>query len=118
MKANVERNKKSVLLFWMVLGLAVVMSQVAQPVVAKTTTKVEQAAQADDDSPEQQQIKASKDLAVNSLTGLNLNQELYQIREIVLNDVTDPHVVHFAQKLTETDHFKTLFRKVISTNAP
>lgn len=97
--------------------MAVVASQVSQPVVAKSQS-IEESTTSEDDASEEVVITASEDLAITSASGLNLNQEFYQIREIFLDDVADPHVIHLAQKLTETDHFKTLFRKVISANAP
>jgi hypothetical protein len=100
----------------MILGVAVVVAQVSQPVIAKSY-EIEQAAN-DDESSEQSEVAVSADVAITSATGLNLNQESYKIREIILDEVADPHVIHIAQKLTETDHFKTLFRKVISANAP
>lgn len=100
----------------MILGIAVVVSQVSQPVIAKSYD-VEQSAD-DDSNKAETQVTISKDVAITSASGLNLNQEFYKIRDIILDEVADPHVVHVAQKLTETDHFKTLFRKVISANAP
>ena len=100
----------------MFLGIAVVVSQVSQPVIAKTY-ELEQSTNDDEDS-EQVEISISADVAITSASGLNLSQEFYKIREILLDEVADPHVVHVAQRLTETDHFKTLFRKVISAKAP
>lgn len=116
--ADVKRKNKFHLLFWMILGIAVVVSQVNQPVLAKASSKIEQSAQSDDETSEVEHVSVSTDLAVSSTVSLNPNQEFYQIREIILDEVADPHVVHVAQKLAETDRFKTLFRKVISTNAP
>ena len=57
-------------------------------------------------------------LAINSFSQVTLHQELYQIREIILDEVAKPQPVNAIQQITETDHFKTLFRKVISANAP
>lgn len=100
----------------MILGVAIVVSQVSQPVIAKNID-VEQSATGDDNAADEQ-IAISPDLAITSSSGLTLNQEFYKIRDIILDEVADPHVIHVAQKLTESDHFRTLFRKVISTNAP
>lgn len=97
--------------------MAVVATQVSQPVIAQTQN-VEDSTSAEENASDEVVISAGADFAVTSASGLHLNQEFYQIREIFLDDVADPHVVHDAQKLTETDHFRTLFRKVISTNAP
>lgn len=111
-----KRNSKSIFFFWIVLGAAIVFAQVSQPVVAKNI-KVEQSS-TDEESSDEATFSISKDLAITSASGLSLSQEFYKIRDILLDEVADPHVIHLAQKLTETDHFKTLFRKVISANAP
>ena len=111
-----KRNNKALFFFWIFLGAAIVFAQVSQPVIAKNY-EIEQSSTEDDSSTEAI-ITISKDLAITSASGLNLSQEFYKIRDIFLDEVADPHVVHLAQTLTETDHFKTLFRKVISANAP
>lgn len=100
----------------MTLGIAVIVSQVSQPVLASNQA-VEQST-ADDQETDETQYSVGADIAITSAAGLNINQEFYQIREIFLDEVADPHVIHVGQNLTETDHFKTLFRKVISANAP
>ena len=104
---------------WILLGLAIVISQVEQPLYSdQFDVKTEHAEQSDDQSSDETRLVVATDLAINSISGLNLNQELHQIREIILDDVADPHIIHLAQNLTESDHFRTLFRKVISANAP
>ena len=100
----------------MTLSVAIVTAQVSQPLMAKSFD-VEQSA-TDDNNSADEEYSISPDVAITSASGLSLSQEFYKIREIILDEVADPHVVHVAQKLTETDHFKTLFRKVISANAP
>jgi hypothetical protein len=103
----------------MILGSAVLMNQISQPLAIIQS-------KADIDHSEDGKTTESDDgvyvlqanLAINSFSQVTLHQELHQIREIILDDVSDPHPVHVIQQITETDHFKTLFRKVISTNAP
>lgn len=104
----------------MLLGTAVLITQVSQPLlIVQNNSDVEQS----DDQDAQRDATdahwaAGTDLALNTISQVDLHQELYQIREIILDEVADPHIIHPAQKLTESDHFRTLFRNVISTNAP
>ena len=104
---------------WILLGVAIVISQVEQPLYAdQLDIKTEQSDQSDQESSDETRLVIAADLAINSISGLNLHQELYQIREIILDDVADPHIVHLAQNHIDSDHFRTLFRNVISANAP
>jgi len=112
----VKKNSKALYFLLVILGVAVLVAQVSQPVIAKDHL-LEQAA-GDQDEDSETTFSISPDVAITSASGLHLSLEFYKIREILLDEVADPHVVHAAQKLTETDHFKTLFRKVISANAP
>lgn len=103
----------------LLIGMAVLTTQVAQPLWAATTVQQE------DNRPDKEHNKDTRADApelynpvINSAPQINLHLERYQIREIVLNEVADPHPVTSPVRLTESKHFRTLFRKVISTNAP
>ena len=103
----------------MILGSAVLMNQISQP-MAITQGKADIEQNEDGKSTEKDDVfyVLQSNLAINSFSQVTLHQELYQIREIILDEVADPQPVHAIRQITETDHFKTLFRKVISTNAP
>lgn len=102
----------------MILGSAVLMNQISQPLaIIQSKANIEQSDDGETtDSKDVYVLQAN--LAINSFSHITLHQELYQIREIILDEVADPQPVHAIQQITETDHFRTLFRKVISTNAP
>ena len=103
----------------MILGSAVLLNQISQPLAIihskANTEQSEDGKSTDSDNPTY--VFQAK-LAINSFSQVTLHQELFQIREIILDEVADPHPSHTIQRITETDHFKTLFRKVISANAP
>ena len=103
----------------LLVGMAVLTSQVAQPLWAATTVQQE------NNRPDKEHNNDTRADApelynpvINSAPQINLHLERYQIREIVLNEVADPHPVTSPARLAESEHFRTLFRKVISTNAP
>ena len=103
----------------MILGSAVLMNQISQPLaIIQTKADVEQSDDGESTEAEDALYVLQANLAINSFSQVTLHQELYQIREIILDEVADPQPVHDIQEITVTDHFKTLFRKVISTNAP
>ena len=104
----------------MLLGTAVLVSQVSQPlVVVQNSIDIEQSDDKEaEEGADNVHWAAKTDLALNTISQVDLHQELYQIREIILDEVADPHIIHPAQQLTDSDHFRTLFRNVISTNAP
>jgi hypothetical protein len=103
----------------MILGSAVLMNQISQPLaIIQSKTDIEQSDDGNTTDTDDAVYVLQSNLAINSFSHITLHQELYQIREIILDEVADPQPVHDIQRITETDHFKTLFRKVISTNAP
>lgn len=102
----------------MFVSMAVMAGQIGQSFALKQVQQEEQKGQDKNTDAGDSHIIIATDLTVHTLSEVHIDQELYQIREIVLDDVADPHVVHVAQKLTESGHFRTLFRKVISVNAP
>ena len=103
----------------MILGSSVLMNQISQPLtIIQSKADVEQSEDGKSTESDDAVYVLQANLAINSFSQITLHQELYQIREIILDEVADPQPVHDIQRVTETDHFKTLFRKVISTNAP
>lgn len=107
------------LIILMVLGSSLLMNQISQPLaIVQSKADVEQSDDTESTDSDEAIYVLQANLAINSFSQVTLQQELYQIREIILDEVADPQPVHTIQQVTETDHFKTLFRKVISTNAP
>ena len=103
----------------MILGSAVLMNQISQPLaIIQSKTDIEQSDDGNTADTDDAVYVLQSNLVINSFSHITLHQELYQIREIILDEVADPQPVHAIQQITETDHFRTLFRKVISTNAP
>jgi hypothetical protein len=103
----------------MILGSAILMNQISQPMaIIQSKADVEQSDDGKSTETDDTVYVLQANLAINSFSQVTLHQELYQIREIILDEVADPQSVHDIQRITETDHFKTLFRKIISTNAP
>jgi hypothetical protein len=103
----------------MILGSAVLTNQISQPLtIIQSKADVEQNDDSKSTDSDDAVLVLQANLAINSYSQVTLHQELHQIREIFLDEVTDHQPVHVVKKITETDHFKTLFRNVISTNAP
>jgi len=103
----------------MILGSAVLLNQISQPLaVVQNKVDVEEGQNAESTDSDDALYVLQANLAINSFSQVTLNQELHQIREIVLDEVAKPQPVNPVQQITETDYFKTLFRKVISANAP
>ena len=55
--------------------------------------------------------------AINSVVGVHLTQELHQIMEIRFESKNDPEFENEVA-LFDSGHYRTLFRQVISPNAP
>ncbi len=111
--------KSHLVIILVILGSAVLMNQVSQPLaIIQANTDVEQNEDGKSTESEDGVYVFQANLAINSSSQVTLHQELYQIREIILDEVADPQPVHATRQISGTDHFKTLFRKVISTNAP
>ena len=103
----------------MILGSALLMNQISQPLaIIQSKADIEESDDGKSTETDDAVYVLQANLAINSFSEVTLHQELYQIREIILDEVADPQPVHAIQQITETDHFRTLFRKVISTNAP
>jgi hypothetical protein len=103
----------------MILGSSVLMNQISQPLaIVQNKADVEEGQNTESTDSDDALYVLQANLAINSFSPVTLHQELYQIREIVLDEVAKPQPVNAVQQITETDHFKTLFRKVISANAP
>lgn len=103
----------------MILGLTIVVNQVSQPQsIVKTTVEDSQKDDSETSTTDDQTYILQANLAISSISQITPHQEFYQIREIVLNEVSDPLPAHDTPYIAGTSHFRTLFRKVISTNAP
>lgn len=103
----------------MILGVSVMANQVSQPIVQNPAVDIsDQEEQSSSSQDDEKSYRLQSKLAITSLTTINLQHELYQIREIILNDVSDPHEVHIVAGLSKENNFRTLFRPVISPNAP
>ena len=110
---------KLAIIILMILGSAILMNQISQPLaIIQSKADIEQSDDGKSTESDDAVYVLQANLAINSFSEVTLHQELYQIREIILDEVADPQPVHAIQQITETDHFRTLFRKVISTNAP
>lgn len=108
-----------VILVFIFLGLTIMANQVTQPVtIVKSDIEADQGNDEDNPVTGEETIILQADLVFNSISQVTPHYELYQIREIVLDEVSDPLPVHEIPDISETNHFRTLFRKVISANAP
>ena len=104
---------------WMLLGSAIVVNQVSQPLVnLQTRAKVEQSENTKASGSPEQTLVVQDNLAINSFSQITLHLERYQIREIILDEVADPQHFYRVVDFTGSSLFRTLFRQVISPNAP
>jgi len=111
--------KAHFVIIWIILGSALLVNQISQPLaVIQSQADVEQDEDGRSTESNEDVYVLQANLAISSFSQVTLHQELHQIREIILDDVAEAHPVHAIQHFAESDHFKTLFRKVISTNAP
>jgi len=103
----------------MILAVSVMANQVSQPFVQNQAVDIkEQEKESSSSEDDEKSYQLPGNLAINALSTINLQQEFYQIREIILNEVSDPQEAHIVSGLREGSNFKTLFRPVISPNAP
>lgn len=107
------------IIIWMMLGSAILLNQVIQPImIVETEVKTEQSDDGNATESDEDTYVLQANVAINSFSPISLHQELYQIREIILDEVEDPQSTLEVENLTESDHFRTLFSQVISPNAP
>jgi hypothetical protein len=103
----------------MILGSAILANQVIQPfAIVNAKADVEQSKDDGPTGPKDKAFVLQANIAINSFSQVTLHQERYQIREIILDEVVDSEHVYHPRQITESDHFRTLFRQVISPNAP
>ena len=102
-------------LIWVILGSAVLVQQVSATPVASNS--IESSTTDDSDEDEKEEVVSVSQAAINSVVGVHLTQEMHQIMEIRFESKNDPET---EDKVTlfETEHHRTLFRQVISPNAP
>ncbi len=110
----------SAVVIWMLLGSAILVNQVSQPMAKlQAQARVEQGEEDTQATGSHEQVYVVQDnLAINSFSQINLHQELYQIREIILDEVADPQHFYLVTDISGSSLFRTLFRQVISPNAP
>lgn len=107
------------IIIWMMLGSAILLNQVIQPImIVETEVNSEQSDDGNATESDEDTYILHSNVAINSFSPISLHQELYQIREIILDEVEDPQSTLEVENLTESDHFRTLFSQVISPNAP
>jgi len=98
--------------------MAIMADQVTQPLtISESSSNIEQN-EKDNSQDSDEQIYVLQNLAINSFSTITIHQEFYQIREIILDEVADPQPVQVLDGLREDNYFRTLFRQVISPNAP
>ena len=107
------------IIIWMMLGSAILLNQVIQPImIVDSKANTEQSDDGKANEADEDTYVLQANVAINSFSPISLHQELYQIREIILDEVEDPQSTLEVENLTESDHFRTLFNQVISPNAP
>ena len=111
------RNHLAILTL-MILGMTIMVNQVTQPVAIVKSAVESSSEDSETSTSDEQTYVLQANLVVSSITQVTPHQEFYQIREIVLNEVLDSYPEHHTPYIAGTSHFRTLFRKVISTNAP
>ena len=112
-------KKHLAIIIWMILGSAVMVNQVAQPIAMSVPNiDVTQSDDSDRNDSDKELYVLQANVAINSFSPVTLNQELHQIREIILDEVADPQEYHVGLERTERDHFRVLYSQLISPNAP
>jgi hypothetical protein len=107
------------ILIWMILGSAVMVNQVAQPIaMIEPNVDVTQSDDNESTDSDKELYVLQANVAINSFSPVTLNQELHQIREIILDEVADPQEFHIGLQRTDSDHFRALYSQLISPNAP
>lgn len=118
MRTNSKYNHPTALLLIVLLGMTVLVYQTSQSYMHVSqvvkTRNTEQSDQQEKGS--EQQISLSQDVIL-SVSNIHLDQEFYQIKEILFGgeeneEEVPPTIERF------TSYFRTLFRQVISPNAP
>ena len=120
---NMQRKKtyrqSTTFLLVILLGMVVLVYHTAQTYVSvKQVAEVNTTdGKANEKTPDsQKQVSASPDVIL-SVSSIHLDQEFYQIKEIVFGVEEDSEdVPHTTENFTS--YFRTLFRQVISPNAP
>jgi hypothetical protein len=97
------------------LGSAMLVQQVSAIELQVTATEE---APADDQGNDEETASLNvSQVAINSVVGVHLTQEFHQIMEIRFESKNDPEIENEAA-LFDSGHNRTLFRQVISPNAP
>ncbi len=117
-KLNIsQKNRILVLLLGFVVALFTLAAGYVEPTKSLDSSNEEVAQAADDQSPESQTYISAFDAIPNILQISLPAFEDYLIAEIIL-DTEDESVIFELKELGTTEFFKTLFRRIISPNAP
>ena len=118
MRKKSTYKQPTAFLLVILLGMSVLVYQTKQTYVQ--VVKIEQAKTANDsneESPDSHEVFIVSQDVILSISSIQLDQEFYQIKEILFGDdesvETEPNVVE-----RSPSYFRTLFRQVISPNAP
>jgi flagellar basal body-associated protein FliL len=112
---QIAKSKLLPAIVWVILGSVMVLQQVsATPAVMFS---IESSANDNADEKQEAEIVAVSQAAINSVVGVHLTQALHQIMEIKFEFKNDPEPEDEVT-LFEAGHLRTLFRQVISPNAP
>lgn len=112
---QIAKSQLFLSLIWVILGSAVLVQQVSAAPVASSS--IESSTSDDSDEQEEEEVVSVSQAAINSVVGVHLTQEMHQIMEIRFESKNDPETEDEVT-LFETEHHRTLFRQVISPNAP
>lgn len=107
------------ILMLILIGMSVLVYQTAHSYM-QSTLKVQYEVSDEagsSDNQESQEVLASSQDVFLSVSTIQLDQELHQIKEIVFGDDKKEKHTHIITKYVST-FFKTLFQQVISPNAP
>ncbi len=117
-RKNTHKHPAAILML-VLIGMSVLVYQTAHSYV-QSNLMVQAKVLDDADNPESQDsqkvIGATQDVFL-SVSTIQLDQELHQIKEIVFGDDKKEKHTHIVTKYVSS-FFKTLFQQVISPNAP
>lgn len=119
MRRESTYKQSSTLLVVILLGMAVLVYHTTQTYVnAVQLAHIEKSTnEQNKDTPDSHKEVYTASDVILSVSSIHLDQEFYQIKEIVFGDEEDSEDVPYLT-IHFTSYFRTLFRQVISPNAP
>lgn len=115
MKRSVVHSKSLALLFGILTAAVIVCTQTVQYSYQPISSELEHAEAADEEG--QTHVSMHLSDAVSSYAQITLDQALHELSSIYM-EVKDRVEIPVEQKLNFNSLFKTLFRLIISPNAP